>query len=55
MMGIEVDLVAVNRHGLDKGMLRPLYSALANTKAKSMGIVLPHWEDALKRYLQEKY
>ena len=55
IMGMEVELTAVDRHGLDSGMRRPLYSALANTKAKRMGIVLPHWEDAIKRYLQEKY
>jgi dTDP-4-dehydrorhamnose reductase len=55
IMGIEIELTAVNRHGLDNGIRRPLYSALVNTKAKRMGIVLPHWEDAIKRYLQEKY
>ncbi|MFH1903487.1 MAG: dTDP-4-dehydrorhamnose reductase [Candidatus Omnitrophota bacterium] len=55
IMGLNVDLIPVNRYGLDNGMRRPLYSALANTKAKRMGIVLPHWEDAIKRYLQEKY
>lgn len=55
IMGLNVKLVPVNRNGLDNGMRRPLYSALGNTKAKRMGIVLPRWEDALKRYLKEKY
>lgn len=55
IMGLNVKLVPVNRNGLDNGMRRPLYSALENTKAKRMGIVLPRWEDALKRYLKEKY
>lgn len=55
IMGLNVELVPVNRNGMDNGMRRPFYSALANTKAKRMGIVLPRWEDALKRYLQEKY
>lgn len=55
LMKIDIELVVVNRNGLDNGMHRPLYSALANTKAKQIGIVLPHWEDAIKRYLQEKY
>jgi dTDP-4-dehydrorhamnose reductase len=55
IMGLRAELIPVNRNGMDNGMRRPLYSALANTKAKRMGIVLPHWEDAIKRYLQEKY
>jgi dTDP-4-dehydrorhamnose reductase len=36
-------------------MRRPLYSALANTKARALGIILPPWQDALERYLREKY
>jgi len=55
LMGLRVELIPVNRNGMDNGMRRPIYSALLNTKAKQMGIVLPHWEDAIKRYLQEKY
>jgi dTDP-4-dehydrorhamnose reductase len=39
--------------GTDMG--RPIYSALANTKARSLGIILPHWRDALARYLKAKY
>ena len=54
-IGLKVELIPVNRNGMDNGMRRPLYSALANMKAKRMGIVLPHWEDAIRRYLQEKY
>jgi dTDP-4-dehydrorhamnose reductase len=30
---------------------RPLYSVLANTKATSLGITLPSWQDALQRYI----
>lgn len=55
IMGLRVELIPVDRNGMDSGMRRPLYSALANTKAKGMGIVLPHWKDAIKRYLYEKY
>ena len=35
-------------------MRRPLYSALLNMKARSLGIMLPPWRDALERYLKEK-
>jgi len=31
---------------------RPQFSALANEKAKTLGITLPAWKDALARYLQ---
>ena len=55
IIGIKISLTAVDRHGLDNGMRRPLYSALSNIKAKRMGIVLPSWQDAIKRYLQAKY
>jgi dTDP-4-dehydrorhamnose reductase len=30
---------------------RPKYSVLKNTKAREMGIILPNWKDALKRYI----
>jgi dTDP-4-dehydrorhamnose reductase len=55
IMGLDVELIPVNRNGIDNGMRRPFFSALVNTKAKQIGIILPHWEDAIKRYLQEKY
>lgn len=55
IMGLNIELVPVNRNGMENGMRRPIYSALANTKAKQMGIILPCWEDAIKRYLQRKY
>ncbi len=41
----------VDRGGMSGNMRRPLYSVLANTKARGMGITLPHWRDGLKQYL----
>ena len=55
IMGMEVKVRPVDRGGMSGEMRRPLYSALANTRAKTLGITLPHWRDALKRYLAEKY
>lgn len=55
IMGSKIQLVPVNRRGSTGEMRRPLYSALANTKARSLGIILPPWRDALERYLHEKY
>lgn len=55
LQGLDVKVRPVDRGGMSGEMRRPLYSVLANTRAKSLGITLPHWRDALQRYLQEKF
>lgn len=55
IMGLPVRVIPVDRKGRSGDMRRPLYSALANTKARPLGIVLPPWWDALERYLKGKY
>ncbi len=55
IMGLTVQVRAVDRSGKGGDIHRPLYSALANTKARSLGIVLPSWRNALERYLNKKY
>lgn len=55
LMNMDVDLQPVDRGGMSGDMRRPLYSVLANTKAQALGVGLPHWRSALKRYLKEKY
>ncbi len=55
LLNINVDLRPVDRGGMSGEMRRPLYSALANTKARDLGILLPHWRDALQLYLNIKY
>jgi dTDP-4-dehydrorhamnose reductase len=55
ILGLSTEVLPVDRGGLTGNMKRPLYSVLANTKASSMGIELPHWRDALSRYLKLKY
>jgi len=54
IMGLGVKVSPVDRGGKSGDMQRPLYSALANTKVRALGIVLPTWRDALERYLKEK-
>ncbi len=54
IMGLTVKLKPVDRSGKLGDIRRPLYSALANTKARALDIVLPSWRNALERYLQEK-
>ena len=55
MLGLNSNVLPVDRGGHTGDMRRPLYSVLANTKASSLGIELPHWRDALSRYLKLKY
>lgn len=54
-LGLEARVIPVNRGGKTGALRRPLYSALANNKARALGVTLPSWRDALKRYLSEKY
>jgi dTDP-4-dehydrorhamnose reductase len=43
LAGIETKLVPADRKGSSGTMKRPIFSALANTKAKARGVVLPSW------------
>lgn len=54
-LGIDTELRPVDRGGRSGAVRRPTYSVLSNIKARSLGIELPTWQDALKRYLQAKY
>jgi len=55
LIGAPVEVVPVDRGGRSGEMRRPLYSALANTRARALGIVLRPWQDAVAAYLQAKY
>ena len=55
ILDLKVDLRPVDRKGVSGSMRRPLYSALANTRARALGISLPPWREALDRYLKQKY
>jgi len=55
ILGLPVRVVPVDRQGRSGNMRRPLYSVLANHKARRLGITLPPWRDALERYLRRRY
>jgi dTDP-4-dehydrorhamnose reductase len=55
LLGLKTEVRPVDRGGRDGSMRRPLYSALANTRARALGIVLRPWQEALAGYLREKY
>lgn len=48
-------VVPVDKGGMTEGMRRPLYSVLANTRARALGISLRPWQEALAEYLYTKY
>jgi dTDP-4-dehydrorhamnose reductase len=55
LLGASCEVVPVDRGGRTGAMRRPLYSVLANTRARALGVVLPPWQDALARYVRAKY
>jgi dTDP-4-dehydrorhamnose reductase len=55
LAGLRAELVPVDRGGLSGSMRRPLYSVLANTRARALGIRLRPWREALADYLGSKY
>jgi len=50
-----VEVTPVDRGGMTGKMRRPLYSVLANTRARALGITLRPWQEALGDYLRMKY
>lgn len=44
----------INRDFSLSNVNRPLNSALANSKAKNLGVILPSWQDALQRYINNE-
>jgi len=49
---INVEVVPIDRGGFSGGVRRPRFSALRNTKAKNLGIILPHWKEGLNSYFR---
>lgn len=54
-LGMPAKVIPVDRGGRTGAIRRPLYSVLGNNKARKLGIALPHWREALERYLSKKY
>jgi dTDP-4-dehydrorhamnose reductase len=53
--GLKTEVRPVDRGGRTGDMRRPLYSVLANTRARALGITLSPWRAALEAYLRAKY
>ena len=55
MLGLQTKVIPVDRGGRTGNMRRPLYSVLANTRARSLGVALRPWREALHAYIESKY
>lgn len=51
--GIDKKVMPIDRSGQRGSMRVPKFSALKNVKASAIGITLPSWKDALRRYIIE--
>lgn len=48
---LQTKIIPIDRKGMAGNLRRPLFSALKNTRAAKLGIKLPPWQDAIKRYM----
>ena len=55
IMGLKTKVIPSDRGGVFLGVKKPLFSVLENKKLKNLGVEMPHWRDALRRYIEEKY
>jgi len=50
LMNVSMKIIPVNRGGKSGNVKRPKFSALENTRAKFLGVVLPSWQNDLGLY-----
>ncbi len=50
-----IEVIPVDRGGRTGKMRRPLYSVLANTRARALGISLRPWRQALEDYVKSRH
>lgn len=54
LLGLEARLKPITLEGVALRAPRPKYSALENARLRSVGIVMPAWQDALARHLARR-
>lgn len=52
LVNIKKELRGVNRGGFSGSSNRPRFSALKNVKAEALGVLLPTWQEGLKKYIE---
>lgn len=51
LIGSKTKIIPIDRSGQSGGARRPLFSALNNVRAAKLGVKLPSWQDAIRRYM----
>jgi len=54
LMGVLVPVHPITTAEAKRAAPRPAYAVLANRRLAKLGIVLPHWKDALTRFMREE-
>lgn len=54
IMNIKTEVFGVNSDYFNPVCEQPKFSALENKKLKKLGILMPHWKDALENYLKKR-
>lgn len=50
--GKDMAVIPVDRGGTSDAARRPLFSVLENSRARALGVRLPAWQDAVRRYVR---
>ncbi|MDE3243565.1 MAG: dTDP-4-dehydrorhamnose reductase [Nitrospirota bacterium] len=53
LMGVAIAVRPITTEEARRAAVRPPYTVLANRTLAQLGITMPHWEDALVRFMQE--
>ena len=55
LLGLPLDLKPITLESVALPARRPKYSALSNAKLAAAGIVMPTWQDALRRHVRSRF
>ena len=54
LAGLDADVLPIPSTARASGAARPAYSVLDLGRLQQLGVTMPHWREALRRYLQER-
>lgn len=53
LMGVPIAVRPITTEEARRAAIRPIYTVLANRTLAKFGVTMPHWEDALVRFMRE--
>ncbi|MGB7340005.1 MAG: dTDP-4-dehydrorhamnose reductase [Phototrophicaceae bacterium] len=51
----DIEIAPISHHEWKRPSTPPIYTSLANVAARQLGIVLPHWQDAVSSFLEKEH